>query len=82
MTLDTYTHLFEEARHGADIRAELAKSDFANLLKAGIRPRLTAGEYLRSTSAAVPRTRHNTPQRHHRCAPHRTSERRLYLTKN
>jgi hypothetical protein len=28
MTLDTYTHLFEEARHGADVRAELAKSEF------------------------------------------------------
>jgi len=32
MTLDTYTHLFEAARHGADVRAELARSDFANLL--------------------------------------------------
>src|SRR5438309_84985 len=32
MTLDTYTHLFEAAPHGADARAELAKSDFANLL--------------------------------------------------
>lgn len=38
MTLDTYTHLFEEARHGADVRAELAKSDFANLLASSARP--------------------------------------------
>jgi len=29
ITLDTYTHLFEEARHGTDVRTELAKSDFA-----------------------------------------------------
>jgi integrase len=81
MTRDTYTHLFEEARHGADVRAELAKSDFANLLEAEVRPRLRAGEHSRSTRAAVPRTRHNSSQRHHRCAPHRASERRLYLTK-
>jgi len=32
MTLDTYTHLFDAARHGADVRADLARSDFANLL--------------------------------------------------
>ena len=32
MTLDTYTHLFDAARHGADLRAELARSDFASLL--------------------------------------------------
>ncbi len=81
MTLDTYTHLFEEARHEANIRAQLAKSNFANLLEARVRPRLPAAEHLRSTRAAVPRTRHNRPQRHHRCAPHRASERRLYLTK-
>ena len=81
MTLDTYTHLFEEARHVANIRAELAKSDFANLLEARVRPRLPAGEHLHSTRAAVPRRLQNRPQRHHRCAPHRASERRLYLTK-
>ncbi|MFL5962091.1 MAG: tyrosine-type recombinase/integrase [Gaiellaceae bacterium] len=40
MTLDTYTHLFEEARHGADVRAELAKSEFANLLTRTLEPRL------------------------------------------
>jgi len=33
MTLDTYKHMFEEARHGADVRAELAKSDFATCSK-------------------------------------------------
>jgi integrase len=62
-------------------RAELAKSDFANLLEARVRPRLPAGEHLPSTRAAVPRRLQNRPQRHHRCAPHRASERRLYLTK-
>jgi integrase-like protein len=53
MTLDTYTHLFEEARHGADLRAELAKSDFANLLSRTLEPR--SGEHLHSTRAALPR---------------------------
>jgi integrase len=61
MTLDTYTHLFEEARHGADVRAELAKSDFANLLSAAVRPPLQAGEHLRLTRAPTPR-RMPTPQ--------------------
>jgi len=70
MTLDTYTHLFEETRHGADIRAELAKSDFANLLELAIRPRLRAGEHLRSTRAAAPRRRRNTAAKRRCCAPH------------
>ncbi len=68
MTLDTYTHLFEEARHGADVRAELAKSDFANLLEVAVRPRLRAGEHVRSTRAVVPRTRQSRPRRHRNCA--------------
>jgi hypothetical protein len=38
MILDTYTHLFEAARHGADVRAELARSDFANLLARTVEP--------------------------------------------
>jgi integrase len=81
MTLDTYTHIFEEARHGADFRAELAKSDFANLLEVAVGPRLRAGEHLRSARAAVPRPRLTRPQRRHRCAPHGPSGRRSYLTK-
>jgi integrase len=32
ITLDTYTHLFEEARHAHDIRTRMASSPFAELL--------------------------------------------------
>jgi hypothetical protein len=67
MTLDTYTHLFEAARHGADIRAELAKSDFANLLSQSVKPRLLAGQHLRLTRAATPRRLPNTAPRRRRC---------------
>ena len=81
MTLDTYTHLFEEARHGADVRAELAKSDFANLLEVAVHPRLRAGEHLHPTRAAVLRPVQNRLQRRRRCAPRTPSERRCYLTK-
>ncbi len=81
MTLDTYTHLFEEARHGADVRAELAKSDFANLLEVAAHPQLRAGENLPATRAAVPRPLQNRPQRRHRCGPRSRSGRRCYLTK-
>jgi hypothetical protein len=81
MTLDTYTHLLEQARHGADIRSELAKSTFANLLDVTLAPRLRAGEHLRPTRAAIPRRLQNRPERHHRCAPHGASERCLHLTK-
>jgi hypothetical protein len=55
MTLDTYTHLFGQAAHGADVRAQLAQSDFANLLSRPREPRLPAGEQLRTTRAATPR---------------------------
>jgi integrase len=81
MTLDTYTHLFDEARHGADLRAELAKSDFANLLELAVHPRLPAGEHLHATPAAVPRPLQNRPQRRRRCGPRTPLERRCYLTK-
>ena len=70
MTLDTYTQLFEEARHGADLRAELAKSDFANLLSVAVGPRLQASEHLRLTRAAAPRRLPNTAVARRRCAPH------------
>jgi hypothetical protein len=81
MTLDTYTHLFEEARHGADVRAAFAKSDFANLLNGTLEPRLRAGKHLRSTRAALPRRLPGAAAKRHRCAPHAPSERRCYLTK-
>src|SRR5436190_15823731 len=32
ITLDTYTHLFDQAAHAADIRERMASSEFANLL--------------------------------------------------
>jgi integrase len=34
ITLDVYTHMFEEARHAAEIRAQMAQSAFAQLLRA------------------------------------------------
>jgi integrase len=33
ITLDTYTHLFEDARHAQDIRARMAASPFAGLIE-------------------------------------------------
>jgi len=33
ITLDIYTHLFEDARHAHDIRARMAASPFAGLLE-------------------------------------------------
>src|SRR6266542_3245999 len=69
MTLDTYTHLFEEARHGADVRAELARSDFANLLSRTLEPCLHAAEQLRATRAATPTARLTTPRIGRRCGP-------------
>jgi hypothetical protein len=34
-TLDVYTHMFDEARHTLDVRAQMAGSAFADLLNAG-----------------------------------------------
>src|SRR6266536_4539879 len=82
MTLDTYTHLFEEARHGADVRAELAKSDFANLLTRTFEPRLRAGGHLRFTRAATPRRLPNTAAQRRRCRPRRPATGRCYVPKN
>jgi integrase len=75
MTLDTYTHLFEEARHGADVRSEIAKSDFAKLLAGAFGPRLQAGDQPPSTRAALPRPRPSTARTRRRCAPRSTSRR-------
>jgi integrase len=33
ITLDIYTHLFEDARHARDIRTRMADSPFARLLE-------------------------------------------------
>ena len=81
MTLDTYTHLFEAARHGADVRAELAKSDFANLLTPTVKPHLLAGQHLRLTRAATPRRLPNTAPRRRRCRPRRPSTDRCDVAK-
>jgi integrase len=82
MTLDTYTHLFEEARHGADVRAQLAQSAFANLLHQTLEPHLQAGKHLRSTrTAALPRRLPSAAAKRHRCTPHGASGRCCYLTK-
>lgn len=35
ITLDTYTHLFEQSAHNADVRAQLAHSSFATMLADG-----------------------------------------------
>ena len=77
MTLDTYMHLFDEVRHGAD----LAKSDFANLLDIPPKSRLRTGGHQRSTRALVQRTLHDTPQRSHCWRQRTSSERPCYLTK-
>lgn len=69
MTLDTYTHLFETARHGADVRAELAKSDFASLLTPVLGPRLQASAHLRSTSAASSKRLRDAARKRRHCAP-------------
>src|SRR5437899_3193428 len=81
MTLDTYTHLFEEARHGADVRAELAKSDFANLLSRTLEPRLLAGEHLHSTRALTPIRLPNVSGMRRRCGPRCPARRGCYVTK-
>ncbi len=76
MTLDTYTHLFEEARHGADVRAELAKSDFANLLGPTLEPRLQIRAQLRSTRSAHLKRLPSVAAKRNRWPLHGSSERR------
>jgi integrase len=82
MTLDTYTHLFEAARHGADVRAELARSDFANLLTPTLEPSLMAGEHLRATRAATPRRLPSSSAKRRACRPRSAAGHRCYATKN
>ena len=72
MTLDTYTHLFEQAAHGADVRAQLARSDFAMLLSRTLEPRLLAGKHPRSTRATErPRAVRIVARKHDQCCPRR-----------
>lgn len=60
-TLDTYTHMFEEARHGADVRAELALSEFANLLTRTVAPPASAPRSRRRFAGAATRARVRGP---------------------
>jgi hypothetical protein len=71
MTLDTYTHLFEQAAHTADVRAQLARSEFANVLTRTPEPQLLAGKHLRRTCARLQRPRVVDPptRRRRACAP-------------
>src|SRR6266542_4288092 len=82
MTLDTYTHLFEQAAHGADVRAQLAQSDFANLLSRPLEPRLLAAKQPRATRAATPRRLSNSSGRRRRCCPRSPASGHCYVTKN
>ena len=61
MTLDTYTHLFDAARHGADVRAELARSDFANLLARPVESVAPAPKSRRRIVGAITRGRARGP---------------------
>ena len=81
MTLDTYTHLFEAARHGADVRAELARSDFANLLTRTLEPRLHAAKQLHATRAAIPRRPPSSSAKRRDCRPRSAAGRRCYVAK-
>jgi hypothetical protein len=82
MTLDTYTHLFEAARHGADVRAELARSDFANLLTRTLEPRLPAGKQPRATRAATARRLPSSSVERRACRPRSAAGRRCYASKS
>ncbi len=81
MTLDTYTHLFEEARHGAEVRAEFAKSDFANLVGRQLEPRLLARKQLHATRAATPRRLPNSSGKRRGSRPRSPAYRRCGVTK-
>ena len=56
--------------HGADLRAQLARSDFAKLLTRTLEPRLLAGENVHSTRASErPRAVRIAARAYHHCAP-------------
>lgn len=61
MTLDTYTHLFEAARHGADVRAELARSKFAMALAPAAAPTAHARKPARPRASVIMRGRARGP---------------------
>jgi integrase len=55
ITLDTYTHLFAENAHGAELRARIARSEFANLLRSFISPSTGAKASRRGAAPALRR---------------------------
>lgn len=57
ITLDIYTHLFEQAAHNADVRAQLARSPFAEMLAST----LTSSQPPVNTVAHSPGRRGRTP---------------------
>jgi hypothetical protein len=59
ITLDTYTHLFEQSAHNADLRAQLARSEFATMLAQ------TLTGFGAPTTPAAGRRAHRFPQRPH-----------------
>jgi integrase len=54
-TLNIYAHLFEEARHAADIRARMSRSEFARLLDTNDNPNVVVLPAA-ATTAARPRS--------------------------
>lgn len=56
-TLDIYAHLFEEARHAADIRARMSRSEFARLLDTNGDPNVITLPAAASSPAARPSAR-------------------------
>jgi integrase len=83
MTLDTYTHLFEDAAHGAEVRAQLARSEFANLLTRALEPGPLPTVHRHSTrvAASLPKPLPAAARRERRCGSRDPSPRPVYLTK-
>jgi integrase len=69
ITLDVYTHLFERARHAADVRAAMAGSRFAQILAeaTAAEPRLKEDGPTRGQIERAPRVQHLTARRRIRC---------------
>ena len=69
ITLDVYTHLFERARHAADVRAAMAGSRFAQILAeaSGTGPWLKENGPTRARIGRAPRAQHPSARRRIRC---------------
>jgi integrase len=75
ITLDVYTHLFERARHAADVRAAMADSRFAQILAeaTAAEPWLKENAATRAWIALGPRSRRPVVRRRIRCHPRERS---------